>query len=90
MSGQVEDMMRHSVDYLDLFSTVVVSWQWLLQAAVAKEKLVAGAGHDAPFYEGKLCAADYWIKTELPRIEHLALLCRSGEDSYVRMNPAWF
>ena len=30
-------MMLHSVDYLDLFSTVVVSWQWLLQAAVAKD-----------------------------------------------------
>ena len=39
MSGQVDAMMLHSVDYLDLFSTVVVAWQWLLQAAVAKEKL---------------------------------------------------
>jgi butyryl-CoA dehydrogenase len=90
LGGQVEDMMRHSVDYLDLFSTVVVSWQWLLQAAVASEKLAAGAGHDIAFYEGKVCAAGYWIKTELPRIEHLASLCRSGEDSYARMNAAWF
>jgi alkylation response protein AidB-like acyl-CoA dehydrogenase len=88
-SGKVEEMMRHSVDYLDLFSTVVVSWQWLLQAAVAREGLAASR-RPAEFYEGKLCAAEYWIKTELPRIDHLAHLCRSGENSYARMAPDWF
>jgi alkylation response protein AidB-like acyl-CoA dehydrogenase len=89
MGGKVDEMMRHSVDYLDLFSTVVVSWQWLLQAAVAQEGLAASR-RPASFYQGKLCAAEYWIKTELPRIDHLANLCRSGEDSYSRMAPDWF
>jgi alkylation response protein AidB-like acyl-CoA dehydrogenase len=91
MSGQVDEMMLHSVDYLDLFSTVVVSWQWLLQAAVAKEKLAkAPTALSAEFYEGKVCAAEYWIKTELPRVDLLVSLCRSGERSYARMNQAWF
>ncbi len=89
MAGKVDAMLLHSVDYLDLFSTVVVAWQWLLQAAVAKEKLSAGAGETA-FYEGKLCAAEYWLKTELPRIDHLAHLCRTGETSYARIENAWF
>jgi alkylation response protein AidB-like acyl-CoA dehydrogenase len=88
MGGQVEEMMRHSVDYLDLFSTVVVAWQWLLQATVAKEQLAKAAPDE--FYEGKVCAAEYWIKTELPRVEQLAALCRSGEDSYVRMTAGGF
>jgi len=91
LGGEVEAMMRHSMDYLDLFSTFVVSWQWLLQAAVAKEKMAQSPSTSSlEFYEGKLCAAEYWIKTELPRVEQLANLCRSGEDSYVRMNAAWF
>jgi butyryl-CoA dehydrogenase len=91
MGGQADAMMRHSVDYLDLFSTAVVGWQWLLQAAVAHEKLTAGATEAATaFYEGKICAAQYWIGTELPRVEHLARLCRSGEDSYARMRAEWF
>jgi alkylation response protein AidB-like acyl-CoA dehydrogenase len=89
LGGKVEDMMLHSVDYLDLFSTVVIAWQWLLQAAVAKEALAAGRG-PASFYEGKLCAAEYFVQTELPRIDHLAHLCRSGERSYARMSPEWF
>jgi alkylation response protein AidB-like acyl-CoA dehydrogenase len=89
MSGKVDAMMLHSVDYLDLFATVVVAWQWLLQAAVAKEGLAEGRGPSG-FYEGKLCAAEYWIRTELPRIDHLAALCRTGERSYARMSPEWF
>jgi butyryl-CoA dehydrogenase len=91
VAGQVEEMMCHSMDYLDLVSTVVVSWQWILQAAVAKEKLAESPSHaSSDLYEGKICAAEYWIKTELPRVEQLAHLCRSGEGSYDRMNAAWF
>jgi butyryl-CoA dehydrogenase len=89
LGGKVDEMMLHSVDYLDLFSTVVISWQWLLQAAVAKEALSRGRG-PIEFYEGKLCAAEYWIRTELPRVDHLAHLCRSGEPSYRRMAVDWF
>lgn len=72
-------------------SIAVIGWQWLLQAAVAKEKLAAGASEsDRAFYEGKLCTAQYWLQTEMPRIEQLAELCRNGEDSYARMHPDWF
>lgn len=90
LSGDIEGMMLHSSDYLELFSTFIVAWLWLEMAAVAREGLNRGAsGGDADFYEGKLCAAQYWIRTELPRVAHLAALCRSGEDSYARVRPAW-
>jgi butyryl-CoA dehydrogenase len=89
MRGDVEKMMLHSADYLELFSVVVIAWQWLLQAAAAKEGL-ARKGALPDFYEGKLCAAQYWIHTELPRIEALAELCRTAEGSYQRMKPDWF
>ena len=88
-SGDIEKMMLHSVDYLELFSILVTSWQWLLQAAAAQECL-ARKDTLADFYEGKLCAAQYWISTEIPRIAALAELCRSAEDSYGRMKPEWF
>jgi butyryl-CoA dehydrogenase len=89
LGGDVERMMLHSADYLELFSVVVVGWQWLLQAAAAREALARGA-EPAGFHEGKLCAAAYWIATELPRVPHLAALCRSAEGSYARMKPEWF
>ena len=89
LGGDVERMMLHSADYLELFSIVTIGWQWLLQAAAAREALARGA-EPAGFYEGKLCAAAYWIATELPRVPHLASLCRSAEGSYARMKPDWF
>ncbi|OJT25027.1 acyl-CoA dehydrogenase [Archangium sp. Cb G35] len=89
MAGEVERMLRHSADYMELFSVLAVSWRWLAQAAAAREGLARG-GEGRDFYEGKLAAAQYWLNTELPRVTHLVALCRSGEDSYTRMKPEWF
>jgi hypothetical protein len=82
MAGDVEAMLRHSADYLDLFSVVAIGWQWMAHAAAAKEAKLPGS---SAFYAGKLAAAQYWFETELPRTAQLAALCRSGEDSYVRI-----
>jgi alkylation response protein AidB-like acyl-CoA dehydrogenase len=89
LRGDPEQMMRHASDYLELFSTVVIAWQWLELAAAAREGLARGAGPRDGFYRAKLAAAQYWIATDLPRIHHLAHLCRSGEDSYATLDEAW-
>jgi butyryl-CoA dehydrogenase len=86
VSGDVDGMLLHSADYLELFSTVVVSWLWLLQAAAAREALAAGRGHPDTL-RGKLAAARYWLREELPRIGPLVAACRAGEDSYARVRP---
>ena len=36
LAGEVEAMLLHSADYLELFSILIVGWQWLLQAAVVR------------------------------------------------------
>jgi alkylation response protein AidB-like acyl-CoA dehydrogenase len=90
MAGDVERMLRHSADYMELFSVLAVSWRWLAQAAAAREGLARGGGGHQDFYEGKIATAQYWLRTELPRVAQLVELCRSGEDSYTRMRPEWF
>ena len=80
--------LLHSVDYLDMFSTLVVGFMWLLQATAAVRGLANKPG-DGDFYRGKLCAAEYFICSELLRIEALAKLCESAEDSYARVRPEW-
>jgi butyryl-CoA dehydrogenase len=89
VAGDVAGMLLHSADYLSLMCIVTVAWQWLLQAAVAREAIEQGRG-PADFYQGKLGAAQYWLTTELPRAHLFADLCRSGEDSYARMQSGWF
>ena len=99
LAGDREGMLLHSVDYLELLSTVVVAWQWLAQAAAAREGLArsgqgasrgAGGEADQAFYRGKLAAAQYWLRTELPRAALFADLCRSAEDSYAALAPDCF
>ncbi|HZS41796.1 MAG TPA: acyl-CoA dehydrogenase [Polyangia bacterium] len=89
IAGAVEKMMSHSADYLELTSLVIVGWLWLRMAAVARAALERGAP-DGDFYRGKLSAAQYFLATELPRVAHLAALCRDAEDSYVAIKPDWF
>jgi alkylation response protein AidB-like acyl-CoA dehydrogenase len=94
LAGDPAAMLLHATDYLDLASTVVIAWQWLELAAVAREALAGPlprgrAARDAGYYRAKLAAAQYWIRTELPRVDVLAALCRDGEDSYAALDPAW-
>lgn len=93
LGGDPNAMLLHAADYLDLFSTVVIAWQWIDLAAVAREALAGPlprgrASRDEAYYRGLLSAAQYWIRTELPRVDHLATLCRDGEDSYGTLDPA--
>jgi butyryl-CoA dehydrogenase len=85
MSGDADAMLGHSWDYLDMFATLVIAWQWLNMAAAAKT---------APISEQRKSAVDaatqYWIRTELPRVELLAKLCRDNEGSYIEARPDWF
>jgi butyryl-CoA dehydrogenase len=85
MAGDADGMLGHSWDYLDMFATLVIGWQWLNMAAVART---------APVSEDRKRATDaatqYWIRTEIPRIPVLANLCRTNEDSYIRAEAEWF
>ncbi len=90
LGGDVDAMLRHATDFLSLFAITVVSWLLLWQAAIAKEALARSPSEsDRDFYEGKLCTADYFLATELPRVTQLAALCRTNETSYARMREAW-
>jgi alkylation response protein AidB-like acyl-CoA dehydrogenase len=89
--GDIEAMMRHSFDYMEMLSIVVVGWQWIEQAAAAKQGLARDPSpHDRDFYEGKLAATQYWVNNELPRVGTLGALCRSNEDSYAKARAEWF
>ncbi|MGE5182811.1 MAG: acyl-CoA dehydrogenase, partial [Acidobacteriota bacterium] len=69
LAGDPEAMLLHATDYLDLFGTVVIAWQWLELATIAREALAGPlprgrAARDAGYYQAKLAAAQYWIRTE--------------------------
>ena len=85
MAGDADGMLGHSWDYLDMFATLIIGWQWLNMAAAAKTASISEARRRATD-----AAAQYWIRTEIPRIALLANLCRTNEDSYIRAEADWF
>ena len=92
MKGEIEVFLADATLYLELFGTIAIAWQWLLQA-VAAAKALAGkpAAEDIPFYRGKIHTCRYFFAYELPKIGGLATrLKESGDGITVAMKPEWF
>lgn len=89
LGGDVVGMLSHSVDYLTLFSNLVIAWQWLRLAAAARQGLNRELDDaQTDYYRAKIEAARYWIRTELADNARLAVLCESAEDSYLKLPDA--
>jgi alkylation response protein AidB-like acyl-CoA dehydrogenase len=90
-SAGPEAALANSFVFLDLFSRFVLAWQWLRQAVVAARALKAGAaGEDTHFYQGKLQAARYFHRWELPQIQPQAELLMRLDPTCYDMRDAWF
>jgi alkylation response protein AidB-like acyl-CoA dehydrogenase len=87
--GDKIGMLGHSVDYLALFSILLVSHLFAKIAARALEKR-ATEGGDSRFLEGLVASARYFLATELPKVELLADLCEGPERSYLDLDPEAF
>lgn len=84
-----EAALRHAVDYMELLSTIVIGWMWMRQAVAAHIALREDR-HEPGFLQGKLRAAQYWMRTEVPRVAQLAALCTRNESSYAGMQDDWW
>lgn len=85
--------LSNASSYLSMFARVVVSWLWLRQA-LAAEKGIAETEptnhEELSFYRGKLQAAQYYIKWQLPLAKHEADLLLGRDDTCFEMQPNWF
>ncbi|HOY15147.1 MAG TPA: acyl-CoA dehydrogenase [Saprospiraceae bacterium] len=69
MEGDHERYLSDATIFMDMASNVVVAYQWLKMATIAKQALVTGQGlFDAPFYESKVHTMKFYFKYELPRV----------------------
>ncbi|MFK7937290.1 MAG: acyl-CoA dehydrogenase, partial [Saprospiraceae bacterium] len=55
MKGDYETFLADATIFMEFASTIVVAWQWLKQATIAKQMLVTGSGKQTDeFYESKV------------------------------------
>ena len=85
-AGDMNKTLANASVYLEAFGHTVLAWIWLEQALVATGK----EGHDADFYRGKLQAATYFFKWELPKVHQQLDLLETIDTTTLDMQDAWF
>jgi butyryl-CoA dehydrogenase len=86
-----EAVLANAHLFLEAFGHTVLAWTWLRQATVAQRALQALADPaDEAFYRGKLQAAQWFFRWELPKVATQLDLLRSRDDSHRAMRDEWF
>ena len=68
MKGKIERYLMDATLFMELFSIVVIGWQWLKQGVVAKQALVTGnLKQSETFYESKVHTMKFYYRYEMPK-----------------------
>ncbi len=81
MKGDTERYLSDATLFLEMFGIVVVAWQWLKQAVVAKQIMLTQnpQGDDLTFYEGKIHTMKFFFHYEVPKTLGLAVRLKDTE-----------
>jgi len=88
-AGNLERTLANASLYLEMFGHVVLAWIWLRQATIAARQL-ADNTQEPDFYRGKLQAAAYFFRWELPKTAQWCELLQSLDATTLEMQDAWF
>jgi Acetyl-CoA dehydrogenase C-terminal like len=77
--------------FLEFYSLIVISWQWLIQGIAAKKALSEKSSKkDTNFYNGKLFTMNYFFRYELSKIYGLSSRLMDGDNLTLNMKPEYF
>ena len=88
-AGDLDKTLANASAYLEMFGHVVIAWIWLRQAVLAA-KALAGGSHETDFYRGKLQAAAFFFRWELPKTTQWCDLLESLDTTTIDMQDNWF
>jgi len=83
-------LLANAQCFMNVFSSIVVSWVWIRQANVAELKLKDCNDADKEFYMGKVQAAKYYVNWELPLVQRDIGLLNNMDASCADMQAEWF
>jgi alkylation response protein AidB-like acyl-CoA dehydrogenase len=90
-AGDSRSTLANATVYLEAFGHIVMAWIWLELASTAHDALTRGDGAAGEaFYRGKLAAAAYFFRWELPRVFAQLDLLHSLDRAALDMQDAWF
>ncbi|WP_295639121.1 acyl-CoA dehydrogenase [uncultured Methylibium sp.] len=89
-SGNPLDALANATPYLQAFGHVVLAWLWLDVALAAQRGLDAGDARGTDFHRGKLAAARYFFRYELPKIDAWLAVVETRDTTCRDTDPDWF
>lgn len=90
-SEQLPSALANAQCFMNVFGNIIIAWMWLRQAIVAEEKLEKVESEaQQHFYMGKLQAAKYFIRWELPAIQRDLQLLETMDNTCADMQVDWF
>jgi butyryl-CoA dehydrogenase len=84
LQGNHEKFLADATIFMDLFSTVVIGWQWLKMGVAASDQV------DAAFSESKVLTLDYYYKYQMSRCKGLQKTICHPSDVTLRMRTELF
>jgi butyryl-CoA dehydrogenase len=91
-SEKLPILLANATCFMNIFGQIVMSWMWIRQASVAENALAGNhlSAEDKAFYLGKVQAAKYFVRWELPTIQRDIALLNDMDDSCSEMQAEWF
>jgi acyl-CoA dehydrogenase len=93
-AGDLDRTLANASVFLEAFGHHVVAWIWLEQAICAQAALARGGDglhpQERAFYLGKLQAARFFFRWELPKVAPMIDLLASLDTTALHMRDEWF
>ncbi|MFC1734633.1 acyl-CoA dehydrogenase [Candidatus Hydrogenedentota bacterium] len=88
-TGDVNLFLCNATPFLHAFSQMLMSWQWLTQALVARQAIDGGTD-ELDFYEAKINTARYYINWTTRQALATMQTVKSKERTALDFKEAWF
>ena len=85
MKGEHERYIADANIFMEMMSHIVIGWQWLKMATVAKTAMVTGdKTYSDTFYEEKIHTMKFFFKYELPKVASCMLTLKNMETLTIK------
>ena len=91
IKGDYERYLADATVFMDFFGTIVMGWQWLKMAAIAKLTMKNGDGNQSPeFYRSKVQTMKFFFTYELIKTKGLAKTIMNDEELTINATDEMF
>ncbi len=91
MKGNYERFLADATVFMDFLGTIVIGWQWLKTATVAKQVITAGTGNQPEvFYNSKIHTMKFFYTYEMSKTKGLAKTLMNDEELTIQVSKELF